>query len=110
MSTLDEIAKENAASSSPSWPVGFSRCASARASALPTRCDPLLTLQTARRQIDALQEIHQARGPMLLRVAFAVRDLWNGSQRSGFICGTQDALIRTPLLLERSGRQARKGT
>jgi hypothetical protein len=37
----------------------------------------------SRRQIDALQEIHQARGPMLLRVAFAVRDLWYGSQSSG---------------------------
>ena len=93
MSTLDEIAKENAASSSPSWPVGFSRCASARASALPTRCDPLLTLQTARRQIDALQEIHQARGPMLLRVAFAVRDLWNGSQRGGHLRHARCALF-----------------
>jgi hypothetical protein len=42
-----------------------------------TRC------RLSRRQIDALEEIPQARGPMLLRVAFAVRDLWNGSQRSG---------------------------
>jgi len=46
-------------------------------------------------QIDALQEPHQARGPMLLRVAFAVRDLWNGSQHSGS-CGTQHALYSNP--------------
>src|SRR5689334_22439078 len=44
-------------------------------------------------QIDALQETHQARAPMLLRVAFATRNLWNGSQRSG---GTHDALYSNP--------------
>jgi len=47
---------------------------------------------------------------LLLRVAFAIRDLWNGSQRSGSFVARKMRSIRTPLLLERSGRQARKGT
>jgi len=47
---------------------------------------------------------------LLLRVAFALRDLWNGSQRSGSFVAHKMRSIRTPLLLERSGQQARKGT
>jgi hypothetical protein len=77
---------------------------SGRSMALVTRCS------LSRRQMDALQETHQARGPLLLRVAFALRDLWNGSQRSGSFVARKMRSIRTPLLLERSGRQARKGT
>jgi hypothetical protein len=52
----------------------------------------LLTLQTAN---DALQETLLARGPLLLRVAFALLHLGNGSQRSGSF-GMQDALYSNP--------------
>ena len=48
--------------------------------------------------------------PLLLRVAFALRNLWDGSQRSGSFVAQKMRFIRTPLLLERPGRQARKGT
>jgi len=47
---------------------------------------------------------------LLLRVAFALRNLWNGSQRSGSFVAQKMRSIRTPLLLGRPGRQARKGT
>ena len=35
----------------------------------------------------------QARGPLLLRVAFAIRHLWNGSQRSGSFVAAKCALF-----------------
>ena len=43
-----------------------------------SQIDPLLTLQT----LMHCKRLTKARGPLLLRVAFALRNLWNGSQRS----------------------------
>jgi hypothetical protein len=37
----------------------------------------------------------------------AIGDLWNGSQRSGSFVIRNTRFTQTPLLLERSGRQAR---
>ena len=78
---------------------------------MPRLARPLSTVADAPdgKLMDA-QERTQAHGPLLLPVAFAPRDLWNGSQRRWAFVAHKVRSTRTPLLLERSGPQASKGT